>query len=158
MPEASTATLGRRRYPASVRAHSHIRPPSRLPIRPLVLVAIALVLIVVSGCGDPEQDAVQQEDEPGVTETTVPEDDSAESPPSQTPDPEPGSTSTPSDPVVAEYVGLDKDEAISLAESQGRPWRITREDDEMFPVTMDYQPDRINFEIDDGSVTAATFG
>lgn len=158
MPEASAAMPGRRRYPASVRARSHIRQRSRPAGRPSVLVAVAVVLVVVSGCGDPEREAVRQEDEPGVTETTVSEDDSAETPPSQTPDPEPDPTSTPSDPAAAAYVGLTKDEAISLAESQSRPWRITREDDEMFPVTMDYQPDRINFEIDDGSVTAATFG
>jgi hypothetical protein len=56
------------------------------------------------------------------------------------------------------YIGLSKRAAIAKAEAAGRPWRIVREDDETFPVTMDYVAERINFEIDDGTVTKATFG
>ena len=58
----------------------------------------------------------------------------------------------------SDYVGLTKGAAIAKAEDQGRPWRITREDGEMFPGTLDYNPERVQFEIDKGKVTKATFG
>ena len=58
----------------------------------------------------------------------------------------------------ADYVGLTKRAAIAKAEDDGRPWRISREDDELFAGTLDYNPDRVSFEIDDGKVTKATFG
>ena len=58
----------------------------------------------------------------------------------------------------SDYVGLTKAAAIAKAKDQGRPYRITREDDELFPGTLDYNPDRVQFEIDDGKVTTATFG
>ncbi|MFM8302810.1 MAG: hypothetical protein ACKOA9_00705 [Actinomycetota bacterium] len=59
---------------------------------------------------------------------------------------------------AASYVGLTKRAAIRRADVAGVTWRITREDDEFFPATLDYDPDRLNLEIDDGTVTAATFG
>jgi hypothetical protein len=58
----------------------------------------------------------------------------------------------------SDYVGLTKSAAIAKATQQGHPYRITREDDESFPGTLDYNPDRVQFEIDDGKVTKATFG
>ena len=58
----------------------------------------------------------------------------------------------------SDYVGLTKAAAIAKAESQGRPWRITREDSQTFPGTADYNPQRVQFEIDNGKVTKATFG
>jgi hypothetical protein len=58
----------------------------------------------------------------------------------------------------SDYVGLTKAAAIAKAKDQGRPYRITREDDEMFPGTLDYNPERVQFEIDNGKVTTATFG
>jgi hypothetical protein len=58
----------------------------------------------------------------------------------------------------SDYVGLTKSAAIAKAKSQGRPWRITREDGESFPGTLDYNPERVQFEIDNGKVTKATFG
>lgn len=58
----------------------------------------------------------------------------------------------------SDYVGLTKSAAIAKAKSQGRPWRITREDNEVFPGTLDYNPERVQFEIDNGKVTKATFG
>jgi len=58
----------------------------------------------------------------------------------------------------SDYVGLTKAAAIAKAEDQGRPWRITREDGESFPGTLDYNPERVQFEIDNGKVTKATFG
>ena len=65
----------------------------------------------------------------------------------------------PTDPADAStYVGLTKRAAIARADAAGVPWRVTREDDEEFAVTQDYNPERVNFEIDDGRVTSATFG
>ena len=62
------------------------------------------------------------------------------------------------DAVAKAYVGLSKKAAIAKADADGRVWRITREDGEQFPTTMDYDPARLNFEIDKGTVTKATFG
>ncbi|MBM3659450.1 MAG: hypothetical protein FJW95_08080 [Actinobacteria bacterium] len=56
------------------------------------------------------------------------------------------------------YVGLSKRAAIAKADASDTPWRITREDDESFMVTQDYVPERLNFEIDDGTVTTAAYG
>jgi hypothetical protein len=61
-------------------------------------------------------------------------------------------------PSAASWVGLRKQEAIARAEASDTPWRITREDDESFLVTQDFVEDRINFEVDDGKVTKATYG
>jgi major membrane immunogen (membrane-anchored lipoprotein) len=69
----------------------------------------------------------------------------------------PDGTETPDSGADA-YVGLTKQAAIARADAAGTPWRITREDDESFMVTQDYEPDRLNFEIDDGKVTRATYG
>ena len=66
--------------------------------------------------------------------------------------------STTSDTSAQSYVGLTKKEAIAKAEAAGTPWRITREDKETFMVTLDLNPARINFEIDNGKVTKATYG
>lgn len=56
------------------------------------------------------------------------------------------------------YVGLTKAAATAKADAAEVTWRITREDDEEFMVTLDYDPQRLNFEIDDGRVTRATYG
>lgn len=56
------------------------------------------------------------------------------------------------------YVGLTKEAAIARADAADVPWRILREDDEEFLATQDYVPERVNFEIDDGTVTKATYG
>jgi hypothetical protein len=72
-----------------------------------------------------------------------------------------GSTGTDQpggDAAAKAYVGLAKKDAIAKAKADGRVWRITREDGENFPTTMDYDPERLNFEIDNGTVTKATFG
>jgi hypothetical protein len=62
------------------------------------------------------------------------------------------------DPATRDYVGLTRAAAIAEAEAAGVPWRITRVDDERFSVTQDFVATRVNFEIDDGVVTRATFG
>ena len=56
------------------------------------------------------------------------------------------------------YPGLSKDDAIAKAESENRAWRISSEDGEHFALTMDYRPDRINFDIEAGVVTNAWMG
>ncbi len=53
------------------------------------------------------------------------------------------------------FVGLTIPEATALAEDEGRPWRIGRQDDEGFVLTDDLVPGRVTFEIDDGTVTSA---
>lgn len=69
-----------------------------------------------------------------------------------------GTTQPGGDSAAEAYVGLSKRAAIAKAKAEGRDWRITREDDETFPGTLDYVETRVNFEIDDGTVTKATFG
>lgn len=98
------------------------------PLAPLVM-----ALVLLAGCGDSSSDDSSADDGSGSTVADVAADES-------------------------DFVGLDKDEAIELAESEGRTWRIGREDDEMFAVTNDFVADRVTFEIDDGVVTTATFG
>jgi hypothetical protein len=68
-----------------------------------------------------------------------------------------GNSST-SDTSLGSYIGLSERAAIAKAEAEGRKWRILREDDEHFPATADYVETRINFEIDDGKVTKASYG
>ena len=58
----------------------------------------------------------------------------------------------------SDYLGLTEAQAMKKAREQGRPARVVRKDDEVFPATLDYNPDRVSFEIDDGKVTKATFG
>lgn len=70
-----------------------------------------------------------------------------------------GATLTPVEPDDADgYLGLSKDDAIGRAESEGRMWRIASEDGEQFILTMDYRPNRINFEVEAGFVTLAWMG
>jgi hypothetical protein len=58
---------------------------------------------------------------------------------------------TPAAP--ASYLGLTEAEALAAAERAGRPARIVARDDQMFPVTMDYREDRLNFTITAGRVS-----
>ena len=53
------------------------------------------------------------------------------------------------------FVGLTASEAAALAEDEGRPWRIGRQDDEALVLTDDLVPGRVTFEIDGGKVTSA---
>jgi hypothetical protein len=50
-------------------------------------------------------------------------------------------------------VGLSESDAVAKVEATGRTIRIARRDKEMFALTMDYRPDRINIEVDAGVVT-----
>ena len=70
----------------------------------------------------------------------------------------------PSETAVAvsnEVIGMTEAEAISTIEGVGSEeltYRVTRRDDESYPMTMDYRLDRINLEIDNGVVTKASIG
>lgn len=56
------------------------------------------------------------------------------------------------------YVGLSEKDASDLAIKENRQSRIIMKDDVSFPVTEDYSPSRINFEMKDGVVTKANCG
>lgn len=97
-------------------------------------VAVVVAAVAIAACGSDSDTSVSSRDKPKETSTSV----------------GPGKES--------DYVGLTKSAAIAKAKDQGRPWRIGREDTEVFPGTLDYNPDRVTFEIDNGKVTKATFG
>lgn len=50
-------------------------------------------------------------------------------------------------------VGLPYDEATEVAEAEGFELRIAREDGEDLALTMDFIPNRVNVEVEDGIVT-----
>ncbi len=56
----------------------------------------------------------------------------------------------------APFIGLTSDAASALAETEGRRWRVGREDGERFALTEDFIVGRVTFEIDDGTVTTAS--
>jgi hypothetical protein len=117
-------------------------------------VMAAAVLLSGAACGDDDETVESGSD------TTAGE--VADGPGAPTPI-EPGDGATlPGEPDQAEldaaYVGLSKDDAIAAAEEAGVPWRIEREDGEDFALTMAYRPDRVNFSVEDGVITAVRAG
>ena len=63
----------------------------------------------------------------------------------------PSDTPTQSD----SFVRLTVSEATARAKDEGWPWRIGRQDDQVFVLIDDLVPGRVTFEIDDGTVTSA---
>lgn len=55
-------------------------------------------------------------------------------------------------------VGMTAQEAQDAVEAKGLTYRVLSEDGQENAVTADYRPDRINVEIEDGTVTKATVG
>jgi heat shock protein HslJ len=55
-------------------------------------------------------------------------------------------------------VGMSAQEAQDAVEAEGLTYRVLSEDGQENAVTADYRSDRINVEIEDGTVTAATVG
>lgn len=55
-------------------------------------------------------------------------------------------------------IGMTEAEAIAAAKRLGRSYRIVSRDGEMFPVTMDYSEERLNFTIVRGRVTKVENG
>ena len=99
------------------------------------LLAVALAATLLAACGDDSSNAGRDRDDGnGAPATSL----------------APGKES--------DFLGLTEAQAMKKAKNQGRPARVVREDDEIFPATLDYNPDRVSFEIDDGRVTKATFG
>jgi hypothetical protein len=63
--------------------------------------------------------------------------------------------------VAVEVIGMSEADAIQTIEgvsSEQLTYRVTRRDDESYPMTMDYRLDRINLEIDNGIVTKTSIG
>ncbi len=57
-----------------------------------------------------------------------------------------------------DFVGLTQADAEALADENILIWRTVRIDDQQFAVTRDFNPGRLNFEVDDGIVTKVTLG
>lgn len=55
------------------------------------------------------------------------------------------------------YVDLTLAEAMSKADDAGVEYRVVSRDGESFPMTMDLREDRVNFTVEDNTVTAAEF-
>lgn len=62
------------------------------------------------------------------------------------------------DLLLQSLIGKPLNEAKKLASFNGYSIRITREDNNNFPLTADMRFDRINIEIDNGMVTKCNFG
>ena len=62
--------------------------------------------------------------------------------------------------VTAEepYIGLDEPDAVDAAEWRGYLVRIVRRNRQYFSVDDEYNPFRVNLEIDAGLVTQSYFG
>lgn len=108
-----------------------------------VVIAIGCCLLVLAACGGEDGEDSSATSAPAP----LPADENEGSGGSGGPDDPPGG---PND-----FVGLALDDAVALAEEQGRPWRIGREDDEFFALTQDYVLGRVTFEIDEGLVSMA---
>ena len=57
-----------------------------------------------------------------------------------------------------DFLGLSKEQALSLCAQRGLKGRITMENGQSFIVTMDYRMDRINFHIDNDVVVSQKRG
>jgi hypothetical protein len=112
--------------------------------------ALACVVgaLVLGACGGDDDDDVAADT--GDSTTTVEETTPATDEPAE------------DDPVVEagteDYVGLTVEEAGAKADDAGVVWRVVSEDGEDLAVTMDFQPERLNFTVVDGVVTGVTLG
>lgn len=79
----------------------------------------------------------------------------ADRPAPESPDPSEGDESDDSDD---DFVGLELEEAERLATRRRLAHRVTMRDGEPLPATMDYRPDRVNFEVEGGRVAKVTRG
>jgi hypothetical protein len=61
-------------------------------------------------------------------------------------------------PADGDFVGLDEVKGAELAASRGLKHRILSVDGKPRPATKDYRPDRINFELVEGKITAVSRG
>lgn len=118
---------------------------TRSLIGPLLVAGLAIT--VLAACGSNSDDAARSAS-PSVPSPTV-----SLPPPTQSLDTDPDQA------VVSEaLVGLTKAQAEDAAAEAGYTVRVTMEDGQMFPMTMDYRTDRINIEVENGVVTRAFVG
>lgn len=52
-----------------------------------------------------------------------------------------------------DYAGLTEQEALDIADKEGRAARVVERNGEALPVTMDFVEGRLNFSIEDGKVS-----
>jgi|GraSoiStandDraft_5_1057265.scaffolds.fasta_scaffold516658_1 hypothetical protein len=62
------------------------------------------------------------------------------------------------DAFCDDLVGMMEDEATVQAMNEGYTVRVTRRDGNSFPVTRDYRTDRVNFDVEQNVVVAASVG
>ncbi len=60
--------------------------------------------------------------------------------------------------IADDYVGLTEDAALTKATQDGRVARVVERDGQPLPVTLDFNPDRLNFTISSDAVTHVEFG
>ena len=112
-----------------------------------LLAGTVVALLALTACSNQSSDS-------GVTSTVMPTPQSSNS----------DMQFEPSPTVIAvsqEVIGMTEEQAIQTIEgisSEELTYRVTRRDDEFYPMTMDYRLDRINLEIDNGVVTKASIG
>ena len=105
-------------------------------MRPFAGLVVAITVVLLAACGDS-----------GSSET------------------EPAKTSPPAKALMCPegsdfdanaLLGKEEKAAQSLAEQNDCDMRVTERDGEMFPMTMDFRPNRVNVVIADGKVSKVT--
>lgn len=111
------------------------------------MLTAGLAIAGLSACGSDSEDSARSAPSAVASPTaTLP-------PPVESLDAEPDQ-----ELISAALVGLTKEQAEAAAAKAGYTVRVTQEDGQMFPMTMDYRTNRINIEVEDGVVTAASVG
>ncbi len=62
------------------------------------------------------------------------------------------------DDISKSVIGLEVTDAIAKIEAVGLKARITRRDDEVFTTSFDFREDRINLEVENGTVVSTNVG
>ena len=99
--------------------------------------AVVLAITAPAGCGDDESETTS----PSSTETTT-------SQPALCP--EAGGANALN---IGTLVGKAVDAASAAAEDHGCELRVVQEDGEDLAVTLDFNPDRINVAVEEGTIT-----
>ncbi len=60
--------------------------------------------------------------------------------------------------IRASYIGLTEEQASNKADAESRDYRVNSRDDQYYPVTMDYGPERLNFRIENKTIKESTCG
>lgn len=150
------------------------RPGRPLPSRPAALAALAVVGLLLAGCGGGTTGGVATSTSTAVAVSTdAPAGASAVEGGTATVDTTTSSGdggATPSgvvdldaelartQEVADSIVGHTEHDAQQLVESKGLRWRVGQREGRTFSLTMDLRPDRITVVVDEGRVTKATAG